>query len=208
MLVIASSRSRTFAPCALQEIPSLKKDCFGATPKPAREPRALPGTSARSLLVIPSGAKRSRGISRATLVSTVHPRVVKQILLRVPAVFSEVTFRELPQPLRGHFPSTARNNAASTRARSRHRSGMLAAAHTQKASRNLQSSAPRLATRRVLFGARHQTTPTTPRDPPGRSRRAGPSHAGVWRDSQACIRVIAFPKLVQVAAAKRNVYTM
>jgi hypothetical protein len=34
------------------------------------------------------------------------PRVMKQILLRVSAVFSEVRFRELPQPLRGHFLST------------------------------------------------------------------------------------------------------
>ena len=31
---------------------------------------------------------------------------MKQILLRVPAVFAEIRFRELPQPLRGHFPST------------------------------------------------------------------------------------------------------
>ena len=31
---------------------------------------------------------------------------MKQILLRISAVFSEVRFRELPQPLRGHFLST------------------------------------------------------------------------------------------------------
>ena len=34
VLAIASSRSRTFA----------GKDCFGETPKPTRETRALPGT--------------------------------------------------------------------------------------------------------------------------------------------------------------------
>ena len=31
---------------------------------------------------------------------------MKQILLRVPAVFAEIRFGELPQPLRRHFPST------------------------------------------------------------------------------------------------------
>src|SRR5512144_3047314 len=47
-----------------------------------------------------------RGISRATPVSTVHPRVMKQILLRVSAMFAEISFGELPQPLRANFPST------------------------------------------------------------------------------------------------------
>ena len=31
--------------------------------------------------------------------------MMKQILLRVSAVFAEIGFRKLPQPLRGHFPS-------------------------------------------------------------------------------------------------------
>ena len=35
-----------------------------------------------------------------------HARMMKQILLRVATVFAEVRFRELPQPLRGHFLST------------------------------------------------------------------------------------------------------
>src|ERR1041385_7186688 len=34
-----------------------------------------------------------------------HPGVMKQILLRVPAMFSEVRLRELPQPPCGHFLS-------------------------------------------------------------------------------------------------------
>jgi hypothetical protein len=35
-----------------------------------------------------------------------HTRVMKQILLRVSAVFAEISLGELPQPLRGHFLST------------------------------------------------------------------------------------------------------
>src|SRR4029077_15872383 len=34
------------------------------------------------------------------------PPLMKQILLRIAAVFAEVGFSELPQPLRGHFLST------------------------------------------------------------------------------------------------------
>src|SRR5437773_7517289 len=79
------------------------------------------------------------------------------------------TFQRTAGAVARSFSFDAKNNAASTRVRSRHRSGMLAAAHTQKASRNLQSSVPRLATRIVVFGARHRTTPTKPRDPLRRS---------------------------------------
>src|SRR6202023_2904282 len=48
VLASVSSRSRTFSvnsrsPC--EQIP--QKDCFGVTPKPARETRALPENSAR-----------------------------------------------------------------------------------------------------------------------------------------------------------------
>src|SRR6266480_2881098 len=85
-------------------MPRLKKDCFRATPKPAREPRALPGCT--RILYLSFGAERSRGISRATPVSTVHPRMMKQVLLRVPTVFAEICLGELAQPLRGHFIST------------------------------------------------------------------------------------------------------
>ena len=35
-----------------------------------------------------------------------QPRVMKQILLRVPAVFAEISLGELPQPLRAYFLST------------------------------------------------------------------------------------------------------
>src|SRR4029077_14459543 len=63
------------------------------------------------------------------------------------------TFQRTPFTAARSSSFDPKNNAASTRARSRHRSGMLAVAHTQKASRNLQSSAPRQATRTVVFGA-------------------------------------------------------
>jgi len=43
--------------CALQWMPRLKKDCFRATPKPAREPRALPGCT--RILYLSFGAERS-----------------------------------------------------------------------------------------------------------------------------------------------------
>ena len=55
-----------------------------------------PSTPLRSLRMTMGGAISSRS----------HTRIMKQILLRVPAVFAEVRFRELPQPLRRHFPST------------------------------------------------------------------------------------------------------
>src|SRR5262249_58597218 len=35
-----------------------------------------------------------------------HPRVIKKILLCVPAMFAEIGFGELPQQLRRHLPST------------------------------------------------------------------------------------------------------
>src|SRR4029450_10935530 len=40
------------------------------------------------------------------VAASADPGVMKQILLRVPAVFSKVPVREFSQPLRGHFPST------------------------------------------------------------------------------------------------------
>ena len=40
------------------------------------------------------------------IAASATPGVMKQILLRVPAVFAEIRFRELPQAPRGHFLST------------------------------------------------------------------------------------------------------
>src|SRR6266436_2282749 len=54
----------------------------------------------RSRTFLRSCSTRPRSMTRSC------PDVMKQILLRVPAVFSEVRFRELPEPLRGHFLST------------------------------------------------------------------------------------------------------
>src|SRR6266550_9369150 len=40
------------------------------------------------------------------IAASATPRLVKQILLRVPAVFAEIGFGELAKPLRAHLPST------------------------------------------------------------------------------------------------------
>src|SRR6266496_686165 len=66
VLVTASSRSRT---CPVFTDPQLMvcvgKDCFGATPKPARETHALPTTRAKKLIIHPALSKsRSKRKSR------------------------------------------------------------------------------------------------------------------------------------------------
>ncbi len=40
------------------------------------------------------------------IAASATPRLMKQILLRVPAVFAEIGFGELAKPLRAHLPST------------------------------------------------------------------------------------------------------
>src|SRR5947209_9580547 len=40
------------------------------------------------------------------IAASATPRLMKQILLRVPAVFAEIGFGELAKPLRVHLPST------------------------------------------------------------------------------------------------------
>ena len=93
----ARPRDRELLSFALNDTENARNKRLFRRDAETRSPRRpLLGMSAHSLLVIPSGEKRSRGISRATPVSAATPRVMKQILLRVSAVFSEVRFRELP----------------------------------------------------------------------------------------------------------------
>ena len=63
-------------------------------------PRMLMIAPSLSRTFLRSCSTRHRSMTRSC------PDVMKQILLRIPAVFSEVRFRELPEPLRGHFLST------------------------------------------------------------------------------------------------------
>src|SRR3954468_10985523 len=48
---------------------------------------------------------RSSESAHSLLGSTVHSRVMKQILLRIPAVFAKISFAELVKSPRGHFLS-------------------------------------------------------------------------------------------------------
>src|SRR5437763_10730122 len=146
-------------------MPRLKKDCFRATPKPAREPRALPGCT--RILYLSFGAE-SRNLSSDSSFDRSSAHDETSTAARTHRVRRNMS-RRIGAAAARSFYFDAKNNVASTHALSIHRSGMLAAAHTQKASRNLQSSAPRLAMRTGVFGGQHQTTPTTLRDPLRRS---------------------------------------
>src|SRR5438034_6624799 len=60
------------------------------------------------LMIEPSLSRTFLGscFTRPRSMTRSCPDVMKQILLRIPAVFSEVRYRELPEPLRGHFLAT------------------------------------------------------------------------------------------------------
>src|SRR5262249_56049645 len=69
------------------------------------------------------------------------------------------TFQRTPAAAARSLSLHAKNNVASTRARSRHRLEMPAASHKQRASRNLQSSAPPLPTPTLVSAPPHQPPP-------------------------------------------------
>src|SRR5438067_881589 len=167
--MIAFSRSRTFAALALCSECRARRKIVSARRRNQHASRVRsPDVRAFSTCHSERSEAESRNLSSDSSFDRSSAHDETSTAARTHRVRRNMS-RRIGAAAARSFYFDAKNNVASTHALSIHRSGMLAAAHTQKASRNLQSSAPRLAMRTGVFGGQHQTTPTTLRDPLRRS---------------------------------------